>query len=128
MGSESSSTSSVKKNISPDCSALFSQFMKHGFSKMVKEMDQFASFATTGVFAGNISQFRFNGSGVWIVDTGASSHLCLEKHLLHDIVHLHQPIVIHLPNGASLKVFQVGKAFINDDLILQNVFLFHLSK
>ena len=39
------------------------------------------------------------GSDVWILDSGASEHMCSEKGALHDLCPLRQPILVNLPNG-----------------------------
>jgi len=40
---------------------------------------------------------------VWILDSGASEHMCSEKLVLHDLCPLREPILVNLPNGSQKK-------------------------
>ena len=37
--------------------------------------------------------------GSWILDSGASDHMCSDKTLLHDLSILSVPVIVSLPNG-----------------------------
>ncbi|GJZ61198.1 hypothetical protein Tco_0617335 [Tanacetum coccineum] len=58
----------------------------------------------------------------WVVDTGASDHMCPHLHLFQCIRILKKPIKIKLPDGTCKWVTQVGNIRINDSLILTDVF------
>lgn len=117
MAADVSSLDSSKEAITPELSAMISQFMKQKFSKIAKGNEEYASFVTMGEFAGTTSSssFNFESSGMWIVDMGASCHICFEEHLLHDIRILSTPVLVHLPNGMRLYAKKVGKVFITSD-------------
>lgn len=55
----------------------------------------------------------------WIVDTGATDHITLFPHLLQNVTEFHS--VLHLPNGATAEVTQMGSVMLSTDIILQNV-------
>lgn len=57
----------------------------------------------------------------WIVDSGASIHICVNPELLTSITQLDVPIKIHLPNGDSRIVSYAGTAQINKNLFLHDV-------
>lgn len=89
--------------------------------KSKASLEEYASVVTLGEFAGNVSLHSLHYHIVWIIDTGASCHICFEEKLLHDIQTLSKPILVHLPNGMKLSTVKAGKVFLNGDLILQNV-------
>ena len=64
-----------------------------------------------------------NGKSIytWIVDTGASIHVCCDDTLFDNCYSIH-PATVGLPNGTSLEAIKVGSAKINNDLVLTNVF------
>lgn len=50
---------------------------------------------------------------VWIVDTGASTHICINRGCFKNLRTLEVPISVNMPNGDIVKVRQVGTAFYN---------------
>jgi len=61
------------------------------------------------------------GNDAWILDSGASEHMCSEQTVLHDLCRLQQPIIVNLPNGSQVKVTKHGKLRISKDLVLNQV-------
>ncbi|XP_074377288.1 uncharacterized protein LOC141718806 [Apium graveolens] len=57
----------------------------------------------------------------WIIDSGASDHMCAHKSLFSSINPLAQPITVSLPNGHTITISSIGTVPISPDLILQNV-------
>lgn len=57
----------------------------------------------------------------WIIDSGASFHICCVPGLLHTTYKLDNPTSIFLPDGSSREVAYAGKAIINKDLVLHDV-------
>ncbi|KAK9673306.1 hypothetical protein RND81_12G159200 [Saponaria officinalis] len=57
----------------------------------------------------------------WILDTGASDHMCYNKNLFSDITAIPQPYVISLPNGHSITINSVGTAPLTPEISLHNV-------
>ena len=57
----------------------------------------------------------------WILDSGASEHMCSERTILHDISMLQHPIYVNLPNGTQVRVTKHGKLKINNSLVLKHV-------
>jgi len=61
------------------------------------------------------------GNDAWILDSGASEHMCSDQAVLHDLASLRQPILVNLPNGSQVKVTKHGKLRISKDLVLNHV-------
>ncbi|XP_026399823.1 uncharacterized protein LOC113295713 [Papaver somniferum] len=65
---------------------------------------------------------RLTGKGVytWIVDTGASNHVCCDENLF-DFSRAITPIHVRLPNGATTEATRIGEVTLTDSLVLKNV-------
>ena len=63
------------------------------------------------------------GYDAWILDSGASEHMCSEKTVLQDLCDLQCPIYVKLPNRTQVKVTKHGRLSINDSLLLNRVLL-----
>ena len=59
--------------------------------------------------------------GLWIIDTGASNHICKDLHLLTDVNSLTSPIPVFLLDGKTYLVQQVGRVPLTQGLCLNNV-------
>lgn len=57
----------------------------------------------------------------WIIDSGASSHICCNPELLHTSYKLDKPTVVFLPDGSSKSVSYAGIVKINKDILLVDV-------
>ena len=44
------------------------------------------------------------GHDAWILDSGASEHMCSEQTRLYELCVLQQPILVNLPNGSQIRV------------------------
>lgn len=58
---------------------------------------------------------------LWIVDTGASHHMCCNKDLLTDIISLTKPFQVALPNKQLISITHSGVVHLNEHIILSNV-------
>ncbi|KAK4393104.1 Retrovirus-related Pol polyprotein from transposon RE1 [Sesamum angolense] len=78
--------------------------------KLIKgslHQEEQVNFAQTDDFAGEHFAFASYEKSVldfWIVDTGATNHMCANPKLLHNISTLSHPTYVHLPDGSSQKV------------------------
>lgn len=72
-------------------------------------------------FAGMIASNHTNSSTNWIIDTGASDHMCHDIHLLSNIQNVSKPFFIGLPNGHVLMVTKIGDVQLTQDLCLSKV-------
>ncbi|GJR40189.1 cysteine-rich receptor-like protein kinase 8 [Tanacetum coccineum] len=54
-----------------------------------------------------IASFKSNVKEVWIIDSGATDHICISLIRMHD-VHICSPILVSLPNGQQVKVTTIG--------------------
>ncbi|XP_074298267.1 uncharacterized protein LOC141629108 [Silene latifolia] len=108
-----------------------------GFSFVPDSSANFAGFnnsissdgpASSANFAGNssLSSQSFNVLlnpyfNSWILDTGASDHMCSNKALFSDFRTLDKPYSIYLPNGSVVFIDTVGSVPIISDLCLCDV-------
>ncbi|CAO2822750.1 unnamed protein product [Amaranthus hypochondriacus] len=105
---------------------------KHGYPKDQKRMDpgvgrgkeassHYNQMAKANVVVGEVSattnHVRLNGKGIttWIIDTGASIHICCDETLFDYCCSIH-PIAVGLPNGTNLEAVKVGSVKLNNDL------------
>nr|KYP41111.1 Retrovirus-related Pol polyprotein from transposon TNT 1-94 [Cajanus cajan] len=59
-------------------------------------------------------------SHTWIIDSGATSHICCSKQLYNSYTPIHNSDV-SLPNSTKVNVEGIGSIKINDDIFLHNV-------
>ncbi|KAH6781990.1 hypothetical protein C2S52_001203 [Perilla frutescens var. hirtella] len=57
----------------------------------------------------------------YIIDSGASNHMCCNLSLLNGLKHLKQPLQIFLPDDSHLWAFVTGRAKLNESIELDNV-------
>ncbi|KAH6828240.1 hypothetical protein C2S53_009943 [Perilla frutescens var. hirtella] len=57
----------------------------------------------------------------WIMDSGASNHMCCEATLLTNLRHLSKPVRIFMPNRSSIMAKMEGNAQITPTIELRNV-------
>ncbi|KAF7836291.1 uncharacterized protein G2W53_011150 [Senna tora] len=78
-----------------------------------KTEQQHVNFANLGEFAGKIGKENFSSfnNTSWVVDTGASSHVCCNKELLINLRTLEQEIPVHLPDGSMKSVRHTGSVW-----------------
>nr|KYP45285.1 hypothetical protein KK1_033160 [Cajanus cajan] len=56
----------------------------------------------------------------WIIDSGATSHICCSKNMYNSYSPIHNSNVL-LPNSTKVKVEGIGSIRLNDDIFLHNV-------
>ncbi|KAL0438883.1 UNVERIFIED_CONTAM: Retrovirus-related Pol polyprotein from transposon RE2 [Sesamum latifolium] len=78
------------------------------------------NFAQGDDFAGTstLHNTSIKDFGSWIVDTGATNHMCADSSLLvqHSSPTLHSSV--HLPDGSSQPVKYVGAVYLHDSVVL----------
>ncbi|KAL2241352.1 UNVERIFIED_CONTAM: Retrovirus-related Pol polyprotein from transposon RE1 [Sesamum indicum] len=72
-------------------------------------------------FAGNTSDPSGIDLDYWIIDTGATNHICSNLRLFHSFTTPTQPIHIYLPDGTSKPAMYVGLIRLNKLVTLTNV-------
>lgn len=82
--------------------------------------------ARTNVVVGEVpatsNVVRLYGKAInnWIVDTGASHHICYDSSLMDSLFNI-RPIEAGLPNGETTQAIKIGCVKFNDKLTLKNV-------
>lgn len=61
--------------------------------------------------------------GSWIINTGASNHICTYHPLFDNLITLTTPITVHLPNGNTNHVSQIGNVQLNGLKLSEALFL-----
>ena len=75
-------------------------------------------------FAGNsihTACFTTTNYITWIIDSGASDHMCAHKSLFSNLTLLPKSINVSLPTGHNIFITHVGSVPITHDIILHNV-------
>ncbi|KAK9664574.1 hypothetical protein RND81_14G052800 [Saponaria officinalis] len=74
-------------------------------------------------FAGNTfsSVFSTKMRDTWILDSGATDHMCSNKSLFSVLTPLPKPFTISLPNGQFVTIDSVGEVPISPNITLANV-------
>lgn len=62
-----------------------------------------------------------NVDSPWIIDSGATDHMCNDLSLFTHVKHMPSPFQVTLPNGHFIEVNTVGTIPINDIISLYNV-------
>ncbi|XP_075107175.1 uncharacterized protein LOC107809516 [Nicotiana tabacum] len=103
----------------------FSQLVQ--LIKQVKVTDTGSSNSeiNANVVAGTIikysgSCFSVYNSSTWIIDLGASEHMCFDSSDFISLSPLPIPLDINLPNSFKVTVTHVGRVSIHSDYILEN--------
>eukprot|EP00877_Chromochloris_zofingiensis_P010252 jgi/Chrzof1/5480/Cz16g04260.t1 len=60
-------------------------------------------------------------SGTWVLDSGASRHVCKERSLMQNLQQLNQPVYITYGNGSTGVAQNMGEVVLNDRIRLRNV-------
>ena len=87
------------------------------------------TFPVQGMYHALSFQMRNLPSIFWILDSGASKHICCDRNLFLNI-HPIQDSNVRLPNGTIIPVSGIGNVRINDVLLLEDVLFvpqFHLN-
>lgn len=59
---------------------------------------------------------------VWVLDTGATNHMCCSLSHMHDLKTLSTPITVNFPNGNTALVTQIGSVLIQPiSIVLSDV-------
>ncbi|CAA0841724.1 Unknown protein, partial [Striga hermonthica] len=90
-----------------------------------KQGNENHSFSHFVEFTENSENYAFSSlssleKGSWIIDTGASRHICSDVDLVLDSFDTPAPVTVNLPDGSKIKVNKIGKVRINDDIVLKN--------
>ncbi|GJZ63298.1 hypothetical protein Tco_0619719 [Tanacetum coccineum] len=92
---------------------------------MLQNNPQEFTVATLPHMAGKftfIASFSSKFLDIWIIDNGATDHVCTLLHLMHNKHTLKQPILVNLPNGHQIKVDTIGSVKISPTLTITGVF------
>ena len=87
----------------------------------------FAHTSFAGITSAPILSCNLNTSGLpstkgsWVIDTGASNHMCNDLDLLADACNINPPLPIYLPDGRTCLVYKVGQVNLSKTITLTNV-------
>lgn len=101
---------------------------------LLKSAQSSESAGSSVNFAGNLSVlpsfacFSDSNHASWILDSGASDHMCFIKSLFTSMTPLSQPLHISLPNGQLVTILHSGTVPLINDIILTNVLYVPLFK
>ncbi|GKC84502.1 hypothetical protein Tco_1140219 [Tanacetum coccineum] len=68
-----------------------------------------------------IASVLINQKYLWVVDSGATDHVCYSLTLMHNVQICTQPILVTLPNGQQTHVTKTGPVHINSAITLHDV-------
>lgn len=80
--------------------------------------DHLAGMVASGVNLVTSSTYTF----AWLIDTGATDHMCCSISLLNNVTKLSKRVNLALPNGSTILVDTIGSFQIHPHLTLDNVF------
>lgn len=63
-----------------------------------------------------------HNTDIWVIDSGATDHVCNSLHHMHNLYQVVKPIFISLPNGQMVSVTHIRSTHVTPDLTLSNVF------
>nr|KYP74100.1 Retrovirus-related Pol polyprotein from transposon TNT 1-94 [Cajanus cajan] len=115
-GSSDNVLTSQSSNLTPDQRQQLINFLTNQM-----QADTTLDAITTNVTGICMNVALDNNYHTWIIDSGATSHICCFKHLFHSYTAIHDSHVL-LPNSTKVKVEGIGSIKINDDIFLHNVF------
>ncbi|KAL2250124.1 UNVERIFIED_CONTAM: Retrovirus-related Pol polyprotein from transposon RE2 [Sesamum indicum] len=98
----------------------FAEIIKREVMKIMQDHNNShisSNFSDLQGYAGNIPII----TDVWIIDSGASAHMCASIECFKTFHALNNDISVKLPNGSSQHVKFVGEVHINEDLTLKHV-------
>ncbi|XP_074356444.1 uncharacterized protein LOC141696163 [Apium graveolens] len=129
--SRGTSSSTSGASVPPASSQISMEQLQKQVSQLMNMMMQNKHNATPEDHIGQMAGLAYSmlsytppsvGS-LWIVDTGASNHMCCDISLMHDICTITQPFHISFPNQQTILVHQTGSVTLTPKIILLNVLL-----
>ncbi|KAF7836927.1 Cysteine-rich RLK (receptor-like protein kinase) 8 [Senna tora] len=133
VGANSSSSSEMEQekdtiNKQSELANMVSMLIKQEMGKFLKtkEPEEHVNYANVLNFVGNSSNsFSNNFLSIvhdsWILDTGASSHMCSDLSLMQHMKTQNPPIKVHLPDSATKTVKTKGQVTLHPKLTLHDV-------
>lgn len=85
---------------------------------------QFVTFASNSLDTLNhyvCSIFTNLDRDAWIIDTGASRHMCPNKHIMTNLTVLSRKVMVSLPDGSIKHVEYSGDVHVSMDIVLRDV-------
>jgi hypothetical protein len=89
-----------------------------------KLLDLLNPTPTSCNFVGNVtsSPFSFDSHHDWVVDSGASAHMCHNRRLFSALKPPPPSLSVKLPNGHTLSIMGIGHCTLSPTLTLSNVY------
>ncbi|KAF7813102.1 uncharacterized protein G2W53_034078 [Senna tora] len=91
-------------------SYLLKEVQRLGKGKTVGGKEDQVNFANMYEFAGNTSTKGSLGLPFkrWVIDTGATTHMCSDITLMHDVQHIPYHKTVHLPDKTTKRIHSIG--------------------
>ncbi|GJR06763.1 retrovirus-related pol polyprotein from transposon TNT 1-94 [Tanacetum coccineum] len=68
-----------------------------------------------------IESFNSGFLDIWIIDSGATDHIHISLHKMHDVQTLKHPILVNLPTGQQIKVDTIRSVHLTPNLTLKGI-------
>lgn len=81
----------------------------------------YSSCHFSSAFSYNLFSTTTSFANMWVVDSGATNHMCGSSSPLHNISNLSQPITMGFAEARSTSVHQMGSFRLNNVITLNNV-------
>ncbi|KAL2240723.1 UNVERIFIED_CONTAM: hypothetical protein Sindi_0713500 [Sesamum indicum] len=120
MVSDDSIKKSVEGNYS-NITELIRQEMKKFMLGETPSDPLQVNFAQLDNFAGSCANSASLISSTWIIDSGATNHICADARLFCSYAELSNTLTIHLPNGHSQIVTHIGSIQLTPNIKLTRV-------
>ena len=94
-------------------------FTQEQYQKLLAMLSSSGSLHTA-----NLAGIALNSSlsHTWIIDTGATNHMCSSLDFFHSYEPCHVPLHVQLPDGTVAQVTHIGKVSFSPDFLLDKVF------
>ncbi|KAF7816125.1 uncharacterized protein G2W53_030094 [Senna tora] len=115
------SESNTKRELANMVTYLLKEVQRLGKNKAPNTNDEQSNFADLHEFAGNIQPLnpKVINKTNWIMDTGATTHMCSDISLMQNLRILSNPRTVHLPDKTTKAVTKIGSVVLDKNLILK---------
>ncbi|KAK9741839.1 hypothetical protein RND81_03G132500 [Saponaria officinalis] len=123
LGSYNHNVAAVDRNMSSSTPDITPDMLEQLRTILQNQSQSSQILPSAANFAGNIFLTLVTSTSInfWILDSGASDHMCADKRLFSYMQSILKPYNVSLPNGESVRITQMGSVPITSEITLQNV-------